>query len=199
DLFYQVDSSLTRAHGGLGIGLALVKRLVELHGGAVAAYSPGPGKGSEFVVRLPALAPAVPESPPSKGAPKVVTTAYRILVVDDNPDSVDSLALLLKLRGNQVASAQSGQTAIEMAETFHPDLVLLDIGMPGMSGHEVARHLRTLPRGREMILIALTGWGTDEDRKHSHAAGFDHHLVKPLEPSDLDTVLGYLNGRSPVH
>jgi len=199
ELFYQVDSSLTRAHGGLGIGLALVKRLVELHGGGVAAYSPGPEQGSEFVVRLPALAAVAPESVPAKAAPKEEPAAHRILVVDDNPDSVDSLALLLKLRGNAVASARSGEAALEVAEAFRPDLVLLDIGMPGMSGHEVARQLRAKPWGQEMILIALTGWGTDEDRKHSHAAGFDHHLVKPLEPSDLDAVLGHLNGRSPVH
>jgi signal transduction histidine kinase len=199
ELFYQVDSSLTRSHGGLGIGLALVRRLVELHGGGVAAYSAGPGLGSEFVVRLPVNAPAAAEPAPVTSRAGESPGAHRVLVVDDNPDSVDSLALLLTLRGHTVASARSGEAAIETAESFRPDLVLLDIGMPGMSGHDVARTIRAKPWGREVILIALTGWGTDEDRQHSRAAGFDHHLVKPLEPSDLDAAFARLKDRSPVH
>src|SRR5262249_1937510 len=158
--------------GGLGIGLALVRRLVEMHDGSVEARSNGPGEGSEFIVRLPVL--LLPrEEPPlkSNGARATALSKCRILVVDDNEDSADSLGRLLRLKGNDIRTAHDGIEALEAAKAFRPDLVLLDIGLPKLNGYEVARRIRQHPWGRDMVLVALTGWGQDEDRRRSQEAG----------------------------
>ncbi|HJU74976.1 MAG TPA: response regulator [Gemmatimonadaceae bacterium] len=185
EMFSQADRSLERRHGGLGIGLTMAKRLVEMHGGSIVAKSDGLGKGSEFSVRLPlATGVAVPEQRPVSGKwPAVVTR--RILVADDNPDSLESLALVLRLKGNDVRTASDGMRAIAEADAFQPDVILLDIGMPNMNGYDACRLIRGRDWGREVLLIALTGWGQDEDREKSRAAGFDHHLVKPVDPETL--------------
>jgi PAS domain S-box-containing protein len=196
DLFVQADHATTKSQGGLGIGLTLVKNLVELHNGIVEAHSTRLGKGSEFVVRLPILAqelepghglelgPQVDELPPPSG--------YRLLVVDDNQDAANSLAALLKLQGHDVRVAYSGVAALEIAKTYAPDAVFLDIGMPGMDGYEVARRLRHLPGQKKVALAALTGWGQPQDRRRSQEAGFDRHLVKPVEPKALEKILAEL-------
>jgi len=190
DLFYQANATRGQANGGLGIGLTLVRRLVELHGGTVEAFSDGVGKGSEFVVGLPMLWDGA-SAPEGNEVDKAIgpTEGRRVLVVDDNPDSVETLCRLLELRGNHVATATSGEEALELARSFNPEVVLMDIGMPGVSGHEVARRIRAESWGRAMTLIALTGWGTDRDRQLSREAGFDHHLVKPFNIDDLDLIL----------
>jgi PAS domain S-box-containing protein len=189
DLFTQVDRSLERARGGLGIGLTLVKRLVEMHGGSVEARSDGPGRGSEFVVRLPILIEspkvAVPEQSPEQPA----RTALRILVVDDNHDLARSLAKLLKLIGNETHIAHDGLEAIELAARVSPDVVLMDIGMPKLNGYDAARRIREQPWGKELLLVAVTGWGQDEDRRQSQEAGFDEHMVKPVDFTALTRVL----------
>lgn len=190
DMFVQVDSSLERSAGGLGIGLPLVKTLVEMHGGTVEARSAGLGRGSEFIVRLPALAAAEPpllEPSPGDARP---STARRILVVDDNRDSADSLAMLLELTGNQTRTAYDGFEAVDAAAAFRPDVVLLDIGLPRQNGYEAARQIRQQPWGKPMLLVALTGWGKDEDRQKSKEAGFDGHLVKPVDRAALSKLLG---------
>ena len=190
DMFTQVAQSVERSQGGLGIGLTLVKRLVELHGGTVEARSDGPGRGSEFVVRLPEQRNA--GMPMRVGAlPEAATpaAARRILVADDNHDAADSLAFMLRLAGHEVRIAYDGQQAIDMAEVFRPALALIDIGMPRLNGYETARRLRAKPYGEAMMLIALTGWGQPDDRNRSLAAGFDHHVVKPVDPSMLERLL----------
>jgi CheY-like chemotaxis protein len=179
DMFNQVDQSLARSQGGLGIGLALVRRLVEMHGGSVRAASAGPGQGSKFTVRLPITnddAPAAGESV-AQEQPR----SQRILVVDDNHDAATSLATLLQLAGNEASTAHDGLTALDEIERLRPAVVLLDIGLPRMNGYEVCRRVREQPWGSEVTLIALTGWGQDEDRRRSLEAGFDGHLVKPVE------------------
>jgi signal transduction histidine kinase/ActR/RegA family two-component response regulator/PAS domain-containing protein len=195
DMFEQVDRSLEKTQGGLGIGLTLVKRLVELHGGSVLAHSGGPGLGSEFVVRLPALrsipeftgrfretaaAQPPPARPAGNGGP-----APRVLVVDDNVDSADSLALLLQVAGSEARTARDGVEALETARDFRPDVVFLDIGMPRMNGYDAARRIREEPWGRDMLLVAMTGWGQEEDRRRSKDAGFDAHLVKPADGTEV--------------
>ncbi len=187
DLFMQVDTSLERSVSGLGIGLTLVKTLVEMHGGIVEASSAGLGQGSEFLVRLPILAdhPISLSREPAVAKP-AVTTGRRILIVDDNRDSAESLALLVELSGNQTQTAHDGLKAMEAAATFLPDAILLDIGLPELNGYEVCRRIRGQPWGERMVLIALTGWGQDEHRQKSTDAGFDSHLVKPV---DHDTLL----------
>jgi PAS domain S-box-containing protein len=193
DMFAQVDRSLEQSQGGLGIGLTLVKRLVEMHGGSVEARSEGEGRGSAFVVRLPALAESaavsatLPVSDTRAGA-----TTYRILVVDDNEDSADSLALLLELTGHDVFTAHDGQEAFAAAEQHRPDVALLDIGLPVLNGHDVCRRIRQQPWGQTMVLVALTGWGQEEDRRRSQEAGFDGHLVKPVDHTRLMTLLASL-------
>lgn len=196
DLFVQADHTSTRSQGGLGIGLTLVKNLVELHHGTVQARSEGLGKGSEFVVRLPIARGAnnegdgrerlAPAHGPTPG------TGFRLLVVDDNHDAANSLAMLLTLKGHEVAAAYSGSAALELVKNYEPDLVFLDIGMPGMDGCEVARRLREDVRERRLILVALTGWGQEEDRKRTTEAGFDYHLVKPPDATALEAVLANL-------
>ena len=187
DMFMQVDRSTRRSQGGLGIGLTLVRSLVSMHGGTVEAHSDGPGLGSEFIVRLPLIADksiAEHGSRPIKPLP-----SRRILIVDDSRDGGESLATLLRVLGAEVALAHSGRTALECVDTFKPDVVLLDIGMPGMDGYEVARRIRANPANRTISLIALTGWGQDEDRQRSVAAGFNHHLVKPADIEQLRQLL----------
>ncbi|WP_437734442.1 hybrid sensor histidine kinase/response regulator [Sorangium sp. So ce1335] len=179
DLFTQGDRSLDRAEGGLGIGLTIVRRLIELHGGTARAHSDGPGRGSEFIVELPR--PAHPVAPPTRRAPaERPVDRLCVLVVDDNEDSAESMAMLLRRLGHEAHAAFDGASAIEMATRLRPDLVLLDIGMPGMTGHEVARALRSTPGLTETSLFAMTGYGQESDRRLTQEAGFDEHLVKPV-------------------
>ena len=191
DPFAQVDRTLERSQGGLGIGLTLVKRLVELHGGTVSAVSEGQGRGSEFTVTLPVAAgpPSahhVLQKLPDEMPPAL---ARRILVVDDNEDSAQSLSLLLELKGHEVRTARDGLEGVECARSFEPDLILLDIGMPGMNGYDACRALREMSWRKAPVLVALTGWGMEKDRRKSSEAGFDWHLVKPVDPSALLAVL----------
>jgi PAS domain S-box-containing protein len=192
DLFTQVDGSLSRSHGGLGVGLALVRTLAEMHGGRVTASSGGLGAGSEFAVKLPALAaPAGRETTTTLEHRQAAGRPRRVLVVEDNVDAGDSLSMLLRLHGHEALVARTGPTALEVAAAFRPSLVLLDIGLPGMDGYEVARRLRAAPALAGVTLCALTGYSPSEaDRlKPQQQAGFDHHFVKPV---DVDTLLGLL-------
>jgi PAS domain S-box-containing protein len=190
EMFAQVDRSLQRTNSGLGIGLSLVKALVEMHGGSVEARSDGPGQGSEFLVRLPmVLAPMVPAKPKPSTTSAKVTSRRRILIVDDNRDTATSLATVLMILGHQTQVAFDGLEALEAARDFQPDVVLLDIGMPKLNGHETARRLRQEPWGHEIVLVAVTGWGQDDDRQRSQEAGFNFHLVKPVDPAALEQIL----------
>jgi PAS domain S-box-containing protein len=192
DLFTQADRSLERRQGGLGIGLTLVRRLVEMHGGHVEAASAGEGRGSVFTVRLPRLgrAAARADAPDDDGAPaSPAGPPRRVLVVDDQPDSTDSLAMLLRLRGHEVWTAADGPSALGEFARVRPDVVFLDLGLPGMSGYDVARQLRALPEGHDVRLVALTGYGTEADREKTRAAGFDVHLAKPVDPQAVETLL----------
>jgi signal transduction histidine kinase len=190
DLFVQGDHATTRSHGGLGIGLTLVRRLVGLHGGKVEAHSDGLGKGSEFIVRLPnetssrAFAPAA-----AQVASPMIRSATRILVVDDNRDAADSLGTLLEILGAEVRVEHNGAAALDVFSAYHPKVVFLDVGMPGMDGYEVARRIRQRPEAQDVTLIALTGWGQEKDRCNSAAAGFDHHLIKPADIAALQALL----------
>lgn len=195
ELFTQIDQSLERSQGGLGIGLSLVKSLIELHGGTVTALSEGLGHGSEFIVRLPiAVTDAALDD---SHDPDVVASlqSIRILVVDDNRDSASTLEMLLRLQKNETRLAYDGEEAIAIAEEFRPDVLLLDIGLPKLNGYEVARRIRTMPWGRQMILVALTGWGQEEDRRKSKDAGFDGHIVKPVDHIELKALLTELMAR----
>jgi PAS domain S-box-containing protein len=185
-MFSQVTASHARTEGGLGIGLALVKRLVDLHGGTIEVFSEGPGRGSEFVVALPCQLAEPAQS--TVAAEEHQPMIYRkILVVDDNQDAANTLAMLLSLAGHDVRTAHSGHAALKLANEFDPDFALLDIGMPDLSGYEVARQLRLT--GTRARLIALTGWGQEEDKRRALEAGFDHHLTKPVDPRQLDALL----------
>ncbi len=196
ELFMQIDRQPSRAQGGLGIGLTLVKSLVEMHGGSVEAHSEGPGRGSEFVVRLPLSGVGAPaHASPRAASPSPVLAARRVLVVDDNRDAAESLDTLLQLLGADVQVAYSGPEALEALSTYKPSVVLLDIGMPGMDGHEVARRIRQRPESKDVTLIALTGWGQEEDRDRSQLAGFDHHLIKPADIDALQNLLVSLEDR----
>ncbi|HET7204559.1 MAG TPA: ATP-binding protein [Steroidobacteraceae bacterium] len=189
DMFTQVDRSLERSRGGLGIGLTLVRQLVELHGGCVEAHSAGPGLGSEFVVRLPLLADAGGRMPAGRGPAPTVAGGRRVLVVDDNEDAAESLAMLLRLMGMQCRTAHDGLEGVRLAREEQPDVVLLDIGLPGMNGYDAAKAIRAEPWAARTKVIAMTGWGQDDDRRRSRAAGFDAHLVKPVAMEQLVEVL----------
>jgi PAS domain S-box-containing protein len=196
ELFVQVDHASTKAQGGLGIGLTLVKNLVGMHGGSVEARSAGLGQGCEFTVRLPLVAQDR-QRPNEKedGGPQqepARSSGHRLLVVDDNQDAAVSLAMLLRLQGHEVRVAHSGPAALEAVKDYAPDVVFLDIGMPGMDGYEVARRLRRQPGLEKVVLAALTGWGQQEDRRRTAEAGFDHHLVKPPEPKVVESLLADL-------
>jgi PAS domain S-box-containing protein len=185
EMFAQIDTALERSRDGLGIGLALVKTLVELHGGSVDVRSGGPGQGSEFVVRLAAF-PAETALPSSRGPVDVRTSEpRRVLVVDDSLDAAQSMVMLLGFEGHDVHEAHDGAEAIRVAERVRPDVVLMDIGLPIMNGYEACRHIRSQPWGQTMLLVAMTGWGQDEDRERSSEAGFDVHLVKPVDHDEL--------------
>jgi PAS domain S-box-containing protein len=194
EMFTQVDTSLERTRSGLGIGLTLAKNLVELHGGTMEVHSPGAGQGSEFVVRLPILVEAPQPTPPEAAVSELKTApGRRILIVDDNEDSAESLTILLSLAGNETRTAYDGLEAIEAAETFKPDVILLDIGLPKLNGYEVARKIREQPWGQTIVLVALTGWGQEEDRRRTREAGFNHHLTKPVDPLALTKLLAGLS------
>jgi signal transduction histidine kinase len=193
EMFRQVDRSLERAQGGLGIGLTLVRRLVELHGGSVEAHSEGPGKGSDFVVHLP-LAPS-PAGATGNGDPSAApgqSLRRRVLLVDDNRDAADSLAMLLRLLGHEVHVAFDGAAALQEASARRPEVVLLDIGLPKLNGYEVAARLRAEPALRCVCLVALTGWGQEGDRQRALESGFDHHMLKPVDLAVLEKLLGSL-------
>ena len=189
DMFTQLDTSLERSRDGLGIGLTLVRTLVELHGGSITVHSEGRGRGSEFVVRLPRVAKGETMPATNHDAPAPVVPRRRILIVDDNEDGATSLSMLLNLVGHQTFTANDGHEALSAFERIRPDVALLDIGLPGINGFEVARRIRELPFGREAVLIAVTGWGQEDDRSRSRAAGFDAHLVKPVNHEELTKLL----------
>ncbi len=195
EMFSQVDKTLERSQGGLGLGLSLAKRLAELHGGTIEAHSEGHGLGSEFTVRLPILADtpeAEPRSTAAAGSFIPDMPPRRILVVDDSLDSAESLSMLLRIHGDDTRTARDGVEAIELAQQFRPDVVLLDIGLPRMNGYDVCRRIRKQPWGSGMILIALTGWGQAEDKRRAQDAGFDEHMVKPVDPAMLMNLLASL-------
>jgi signal transduction histidine kinase/DNA-binding response OmpR family regulator len=202
EMFTQVDRSLDRSQGGLGIGLTLVRQLVEMHGGRVEAHSEGSGRGSEFVVRLPLLRPQIEDCRPQNGKTQGATSgpsnlpsaicnlpSRRVLVVDDNRDAAESLALLLEVSGHQVRICHDGASALREAEEYRPEAVLLDIGLPGMDGYEIARLMRAAPATRKSLLIALTGYGQEDDQRRAREAGFDHHLIKPADLEALTELL----------
>jgi CheY-like chemotaxis protein len=191
DLFEQTDRSQGAPHVGLGIGLTLVKRLVELHGGTVSACSDGPGMGSSFTVRLALLDATAADTSLPVSANRVAGAHphARILIADDNRDAARSLALMLAMEGHEVRTAYDGVEALQIAEEFHPEVGLLDIGMPKLDGYETARRLRRRPGGESVLLVAQTGWGQDDDKQRAKQAGFDRHLVKPLDPDALNQLL----------
>lgn len=196
EMFSQVDQSLERSQSGLGIGLTLAKRLVELHGGSIEALSDGLGTGSKFIVRLPIT---IDQSPPLREEPEGITgssTKSRILIVDDNRDSAKSLATLLNLTGNETFIAYDGEEAVEAAERLRPDVILLDIGLPKLNGFDACRRIRGNSWAESILIIALTGWGQEEDRRKSVEAGFDRHLVKPVDLAELMSLLDCLSLRN---
>jgi CheY-like chemotaxis protein len=195
EMFRQADRTGGRSRGGLGIGLSLVKRIVELHGGTVTAYSPGLGQGSEFVVRIPAIAAPQPNVRCADQSGDREPARKKILVVDDNQDAAESLSALLSISGHDTRMAHDGVDAVKQAERFLPDVVFLDIGMPRLDGYEACRAIRAQPWGRDIFLVAITGWGQEEDRRLSEQAGFDLHIVKPVDPAEL---VALISGRAPV-
>jgi CheY-like chemotaxis protein len=192
DMFSQVDSAIDRAEGGLGIGLSLVKGLMELHGGSVEAVSAGPGSGSEFTLRLPrsVLVPTIlPTTSAAAGARTNAPCRVKVLIADDNRDAADSLAMLLQMSGYEVFARHGGADALTLAAAVLPHAMILDIGMPEMTGYEVAREVRTAPWGSEVLLVAVTGWGQKDDKVRAAEAGFDHHLTKPVDPDQIEQLL----------
>jgi CheY-like chemotaxis protein len=193
-MFYQAERFYDQGRGGLGIGLTLVKRLVEMHGGTVEAHSAGVNQGSEFIVRLPISVEQSSLATVKQQASRP-TVSRRILVVDDYPNAAESLARWLRRMGNEVHTALDGLEGVEAAEMFRPEVVLLDIGMPKLNGYEAAQRTRAQPWGKDIVLVALTGWGQAEDRQRTQAAGFDLHLVKPIDHSQLTGLLAGLTAR----
>jgi CheY-like chemotaxis protein/anti-sigma regulatory factor (Ser/Thr protein kinase) len=197
DIFTQVDRSLEKSQGGLGIGLSIAKRLVEMHGGSIKVRSDGHRKGSEFTVRLPARIEsrrADDETPAFRAVPG--GPRHRIMVADDNPDSATTLSLMLEVMGHEVRVARDGQEAVELAAQFRPEAILLDIGMPRMNGYDACRAIRAEPWAARTLIVALTGWGQDGDKNRSKEAGFDRHLVKPVEPAMLESMISALPVRA---
>jgi two-component system CheB/CheR fusion protein len=192
DLFAQADRTLERPQGGLAIGLTLARRLVELHAGRIEAHSDGLGKGAEFVVRLVALPVATGESLPSAAAQPPPQGRARVLVVEDNPDTAESLTMFLEGLGHHVRAVYDGVAALDAARTSPPDVMLVDIGLPGMDGYEFARRVRRDPDLDRVILVALTGYGREEDKQRAMAAGFDYHLVKPVSADALHGLVSRL-------
>jgi CheY-like chemotaxis protein len=189
--FSQVRSTQDRTGGGLGIGLALSKGLVHMHGGTISASSPGVGRGSEFLIRLPI---AAVQDPPAvdviRAATAVPVGGLKVLVADDNEDAVESAAMILSLNGNDVKLASDGLEAVEAADRYRPDVVLLDIGMPKLNGFEACRRIRSEPWGRDMLVVAVTGWGQEEDRRRTAEAGFDAHFTKPVDFASVMALIG---------
>jgi CheY-like chemotaxis protein len=182
DMFVQADRSLERTQSGLGIGLTLVQRVVLMHGGRVRAKSGGRGLGSEFIVQLPAEAPSTPSSDdPDRGGSPMASAPRRVLVADDNEDAARSFALMLRTMGHEVITAKDGFEAVRKSEESRPDIVFLDIGMPRLNGYAAARRIREQPWGRALPLVALTGWGLEEDRQLAKESGFTRHVVKPID------------------
>ncbi|WP_437230635.1 PAS domain S-box protein [Planctomicrobium sp. SH661] len=193
EMFSQIDHSLEKAQGGLGIGLTLVRRLVELHHGSVVARSEGIGRGSEFIVRLPLMQESSGTSSSAHGVSQEnASRSLRVLVVDDNRDSAKTLSIMFNIMGHETRSAHDGEEAIRTAQSFRPQVILLDIGLPKLNGHEVCRRIRQYPWGKEIIIIAQTGWGQEEDRERTRQAGFDHHMVKPVDVKELQAILARL-------
>jgi CheY-like chemotaxis protein/anti-sigma regulatory factor (Ser/Thr protein kinase) len=189
EMFTQANCLQQRSSGGLGVGLGLVKRIVEMHGGEVEARSKGPGMGSQFIVRLPvATSPPSADHLPARSSNQQ-SEARRILVADDNQNAAKLLAMCLAAQGNVVRIAFDGLAAVRIAAEFRPEVALLDIGMPQLDGYETARRIRKEPWGKEIVLAALTGWGQEDDKRRARDAGFDHHFVKPVEPSVLQQLL----------
>ena len=197
DMFTQVGRTVNHAQGGLGIGLSIVRRLVGLHDGTVQAHSEGPGKGSTFTIRLPCAQPDAFEdgSPKLADAAESPTPSLQVLVVDDNIDAAETMVMLLELSGHKTAMVHTGTEVLEAARDFIPDVVLLDIGLPGMNGYEVARQVRQDPLLDQTLLVALTGWGSDADKRAARDAGFDVHLTKPVGPDALLEVLARVRPR----
>jgi two-component system CheB/CheR fusion protein len=189
DLFVQGDHTLARSQGGLGIGLTLVRRLIEMHHGEVSAFSAGKGSGSEFRIRIPVLPDAATPPRVVRTAEPIRGAARRVLVVDDNVDAVDSISKLLGLFGHDVQSANDGPTALSLLSRFKPEVFVLDIGLPGMDGYELARRLRGMAPFHRATLIAVTGYGQEDDRRRAREAGFDHHLTKPVDPEQLQRLI----------
>jgi CheY-like chemotaxis protein/anti-sigma regulatory factor (Ser/Thr protein kinase) len=189
DMFYQVDGSLGRARGGLGIGLTLVRSLVELHEGSVSVRSEGTGRGSEFVVRLPRVAPPAAAAAPDARGAAAASGRVRVLVADDNRDAADSLGAVLVLSGHEVRVVHDGDAALAAVDSFRPEVCVLDIGMPGRDGHAVAREVRARYGADGPRLVALTGWGQKADQQRAYDAGFDRHLTKPADADLLAAVV----------
>ena len=195
DMFMQVEATAERSRGGLGIGLTVVKRLAEMHGGSIEARSDGEGKGSEFIVKLPILERAECSPHPASEPIEISSLSCRILIVDDNFDSAESLALLFQTMGSKTCLAHDGQEALVAIEKYTPEVILLDIGLPKLNGHEVCRRVRSQPWGKDIIIIALTGWSQEQDRRLSEDAGFDGHVVKPVAYDHLLELLASLRNR----
>jgi two-component system CheB/CheR fusion protein len=198
DLFVQGEASLDRGRGGLGIGLTIVRRLVELHGGRVEARSGGPGQGSEFLLHLRAIPSTFRPSreTAAAGASDEAVRPLGVLVVEDNQDAADGLAMILRLWGHEVQVAFDGVGALEMAERHEPDVIISDLGLPGMDGYELARQLRQRPAFGKAVLVALSGYGREEDKRRALEAGFDHHVVKPPDLDALARLLGRVAARA---
>lgn len=193
DMFVQADRKTKNSQGGMGIGLTLVRTLVEMHGGSVCALSQGLGTGSEFIVSLPLMEDQQTKAVAQQVDPRFAIARQRIiLIVDDNADAAQALSLILQKGGHQVTVANDGVAALHLAEKQHPEIALLDIGMPGMDGYELASRFKQHPKLREVKLVALTGWGQQEDRERSKKAGFDSHRVKPIDLTDLTQLLAEL-------